>query len=73
MIKFTTFLVFLTTLYSSAQNTSPEKEEVLTRTLRIMIIGERALPQFKKQGNQYVEVEPDSKDIFPTAFEIGKK
>jgi hypothetical protein len=55
-----------------AQDSSPaaKEGETLERTIRLIIAGQRPMPKFEKQGDQYVEVEPSTKWIAPSSVEL---
>ena len=54
----------------ATQTVSPEtkKEDNPTRTLRVMIVGSRALPAFETRGAKIVEVDPPLSAMPPTSF-----
>jgi hypothetical protein len=56
----------------NAQDPSPSDENGKSskRVIRVLIAGQRAMPAFKKEGDQYVEREPPAKWVMPTALEL---
>lgn len=48
-----------------------KKEDKPTRTLRVMIVGSRALPAFETRGAKIVEVDPPLSAMPPTSFEFA--
>lgn len=65
-------LVCLSLGWLHAQNPAPvsKDEKKANRLIRVIIAGQRAMPEFKKEGAQYVECEPTTKWIVPNALEI---
>jgi hypothetical protein len=55
-----------------AQQSPPDAEEGKTvdRMIRVIIAGQRALPEFEQVGDRFVEREPSTRWLIPTALEI---
>ena len=68
------FISSLLLAQDATQTVSPNSKESKnpTRTLRVMLVGSRALPTFEKQGGKFVEVDPPLSAMPPTSFAFAK-
>jgi hypothetical protein len=53
-----------------AQSEPKKKTDSVTRTLRVVVVANRALPVFEKKGDKIIEVEPPASKQPPTSFKF---
>lgn len=70
MIRFYTIACLMMMVSDQVCAQTPSEEKTTKRHIRMLVMGERPFPAYKKQGELYIEVEPDLRLIPPTQMEL---